>query len=288
MRDTSNNYDDTSSSTILTTRFGHESTRLIHSVEKNLYIVIGLIGSIAVLSLMNILGVLEYFSPGGIDRIIDVTLLVVLIAVLIPLVVLLLKSRNVLERWTEMFDRNTIATAMRIAMNRIDKVEAIHALSQSVGEISEPLEEYMMLSKSDLREFFDVSVGEGKSRTTYDILIDSSHVVNGGDDERSKSNSLRSVLEDYGAIIVKIVDGNVDRNGVDSFIDSLTKYVSMSKKQIGLGMIIGEEISPEAKELANNFISKRRGGLSVNLLLLIDKPSYPSTSAQQPTLNPTG
>jgi hypothetical protein len=262
---------------------------LIHTVEKNLYVVIGLIAAIALLSIMNILGVLDYFSSSRVDRIVDVTLLAVLIAVLIPLVVLLVKSRKVLERWTEMFDRNTIGTAMRIAMTRRDKVEAIRALSQSVGEISEPLEKYMMSSKSDLREFFDVSVGEGKSRTTYDILIDSSRVMNGGDDNMSKSNILRNVLEDYGAIIVKIVDGNIDRNGVESFIDSLTKYVSMSKKkQIGLSMIIGEEISPEAQELVNYFTSKRRGRLLVNLLLLIDKPSYPSTSGRQSTFIPTG
>jgi len=279
---------DLSSSTILTANFGRHSRELIHSVEKNLYVVIGLIGAIALLSIMNILGVLDYFSSSRADRIVDVTLLVVLIAVLIPLVVLLVKSRKVLERWTEMFDRNTIATAMRIAMTRRDKEEAIRALSQSVGEISEPLEKYMMSSKSDLREFFDVSVGEGKSRATYDILIDSSRVMNGGDDDMNKSNSLRNVLEDYGAVIVKIVDGNVDRNDVESFINSLTNYVSMSKKQIGLSIIIGEEIRPEAQELANYFTSERRGRLSVNLLLLIDKPSYPSTSGQQSVFIPTG
>jgi len=287
MRDKSSDYD-LSSSTILTASFGRHSMELIHTVEKNLYVVIGLIGAIALLSIMNILGVLDYFSSSRVDRTVDVTLLVVLIAVLIPLVVLLVKSRKVLERWTEMFDRNTIGTAMRIAMTRRDKVEAIHALSHSVGEISEPLEKYMMSSKSDLREFFDVSVGEGKSKTTYDILIDSSRVMNSGNDDMSKSNILRNVLEDYGAIIVKIVDGNIDRNDVESFIDSLTKYVSMSKKQIGLSMIIGEEISPEAQELVNYFTSKRRGRLLVNLLLLIDRPSYPSTSGRQSTFIPTG
>ena len=78
MRDKPSDYD-LSSSTILTARFGHESTRLIHSVEKNLYTVIGLIASIAVLSIMNIFGVLDYFSSFRADRVVDVTLLVVLI-----------------------------------------------------------------------------------------------------------------------------------------------------------------------------------------------------------------
>ena len=125
MRDKPSDYD-LSSSTILTARFGHESTRLIHSVEKNT--VIGLIASIAVLSIMNIFGVLDYFSSFRADRVVDVTLLVVLIAVLISLVLLLLRSRNVLENSTEMFERNTIVTAMRIAMTRRGKKEAIHGV----------------------------------------------------------------------------------------------------------------------------------------------------------------
>jgi RsiW-degrading membrane proteinase PrsW (M82 family) len=120
----------------LTARFGNESARLIHSVGKNLYVVIGLIASIAVLSIMNILGVLDYFSSNGVDRTVDVILLLVLIGVLVPLVLLLLRSRKVLDRWTEMFERNTITTAMSIAMTRRGKEEAIRALAQSVEEIS--------------------------------------------------------------------------------------------------------------------------------------------------------
>jgi len=63
---------------------------LIHSVEKNLYIVIGLIASIAVLSILNIMGALDYFSSNsegkiGVDKWIDILLLLILIVVLLPL-----------------------------------------------------------------------------------------------------------------------------------------------------------------------------------------------------------
>ena len=113
---------------------------------------------------MNILGVLDYFSSSGIDRVVDTILLIALIVVLIPLVLLLLRSRKVLDRWTDMFERNTIATAMRISMTSRGKEEAILALVQSVDEISEPLEEYIMSKKSDLTEFLDVSVGISNTR----------------------------------------------------------------------------------------------------------------------------
>ncbi len=273
MRDSRSSDYDLSSSTILTTRFGQESARLIHSVGKNLYVVIGLIASIAVLSIMNIFGVLDYFSSNRLDRVVDVTLLLVLIGVLVPLVLLLLRSRKVLDRWTEMFERNTIATAMRISMTSRGKKEAILALAQSVDEISEPLEEYIMSKKSNLTEFLDVSIGIGKTSTTYDILIDSSHVLNG--DDKNKGNSLKILLEDYGAVIIKIVDGYVDRRHVELFVDSLAKYASVSKNQVGLGIIVGEDISPEAKESVSKFISERRR-LPINHLLLIDKPSSSS------------
>ena len=80
--DKSSDYD-LSSSTILTTRFGYESTRLIHLAQKNLYIVIGLIAALVVLSVLNIFGALEYFSTSSeqIDKIVDVILLLVLIVI---------------------------------------------------------------------------------------------------------------------------------------------------------------------------------------------------------------
>src|SRR5207245_2732829 len=63
-----------------------------------------------------------------------------------------------------------------------------------------------------------------------------------------------------------------DRSQVESFVDSLAKYASVSKNQVGLGIIVGEDISPEAKESVSKFISERRR-LPINHLLLIDRPS---------------
>lgn len=64
MRDKFSDYD-LSSSTILTSGFGKESARLIHMAQKNLYIVNGLIVAIVVLSILNIIGALGYFSTSS-------------------------------------------------------------------------------------------------------------------------------------------------------------------------------------------------------------------------------
>jgi hypothetical protein len=170
-------------------------------------------------------------------------------------------------------------------MNKRNKQEAIFALVQSVEEIGEPLEEYITSRKSDLREFCDVSIGEGNTRITFDVLMDSSHVLDDDAVGKSKSSALKKVLEDYGAVIMKIVDGHVDRGIVESFVDSIIRYVFVSNRQVGLAIIIGEEISPEAQVSANSFISRRVRGLSTNLLLLIDNSSFSSTSPLS-TLSP--
>ena len=62
------------SSTILTSRFGYASAKLIHSVEKNLYVVLTVIVSIAALSILNTFGILNYLHPGNVDYFVDLAL----------------------------------------------------------------------------------------------------------------------------------------------------------------------------------------------------------------------
>ena len=202
MRDRISDYD-SSFSTILTTRFGHQSAKLIHSVEKNLYIVIGLIASIAVLSILNIMGALDYFSSNsaGVDKTVDILLLLILIVVLVPLFLLLLKSRNVLDRWTDMFERNTIATTMSITMRDKSKEAIILALVQSVEQISEPLQEYINSKGNNLAEFLNVSLDKNDTDLRFDILMDANHVLDDGDSS-SINNNFRQVLKEYGAVII--------------------------------------------------------------------------------------
>ncbi len=87
-----NDNNDYSESTVLTAKFGFEATRLIHLIQKNLYVVVGLILFIAAISLINIFGVMDYFLSENADKAIDTILLVMLVGVLAPLLLLLTKS----------------------------------------------------------------------------------------------------------------------------------------------------------------------------------------------------
>jgi len=256
------------SSMILTSRFGYASTKLIHSVEKNLYIVLAVIVSIATLSILNTLGILNYLHPENVDYFVDLTLSIVLIIVVVPLVFLIIKSKNVLDKWNDMFEKNTISTSMNIVMEDRTKEEALKALAFSVGEISEPLQAYIESKKSGLSEFYDVNVN---ADLKFDILLDANHVLNDGS---TISNNLKQILQYYGAAVVKIVDGAIDKNTVESFVNSLSTYASLTKTEIGLGLIIGEEMRKEGQEFANkaSYLKRRR----IDKLLLLAKPSIPS------------
>ena len=258
-------------------QFGHQSAKLIHSVEKNLYIIIGLIASIAVLSILNIMGALDYFSSNsaGVDKTVDILLLLILIVVLVPLFLLLLKSRNVLDRWTDMFERNTIATTMSITMRDKSKEAIILALVQSVEQISEPLQEYINSKGNNLAEFLNVSLDKNDTDLRFHILMDANHVLDDGDSS-SINNNFRQVLKEYGAVIIKILERVIDRENVESFVDSLSKYGSITKNRVGLGLIIGEELTDEAREYASKISLHRKRG--INHLILIAK-----TSSYQPS-----
>ena len=256
------------SSTILTSRFGYASAKLIHSVEKNLYVVLAVILSIATLSILNTLGILNYLHPENVDYFVDLTLSIVLIVVVIPLVFLIVKSRRVLDNWNDMFEKNTITTSMNITMKDRTELEALKALAFSVREISEPLQAYLESKKSDLSEFFNVNTD---AHLKFNILLDANHVLNNGS---TISNNLKRTLQDFGPVVVRIIDGAIDKNTVESFVNSLSTYASMTKTHIGLGLIIGEEIQRDAQGSANNasYLKRRK----INNLLLLAKLSIPS------------
>ena len=270
---TNNSPSPSSSSLVLTARYGHESSKLIHLIEKNLYIVIGLIVFTAALSIVNAFGFYYFFQYSeDIDFIVDISLAVILVAVAIPLIILLLKSRKTLDRWDDMFETNTLSISIGIAMANGTKEEACNAIIQSVEQVNQPLNDYVTASKSNFKEFMDVYVDKN---TTFDILIDSDRVLE--DKENNSSNSLRNILKTYGAIVVKIFDGKVDNASVETYVNSLLQYISRTKNHVGLSIIVGKEISSETQGYARQLLKKYKRSRKIDNLILIEKSSSPSS-----------
>jgi hypothetical protein len=245
-------------SALILTQYSSKASQLIKSFTKNIrFLILILIGitGMTILDLSMDLGFITFLSDETIDSmIIGTSLFLIVFTILIVRPVF--KSQNILEKWSNLFDKNAIRTGIILSINNKNKDEILFALSETIEQIAIPLQNY--LSKSDKKEFFDINF----NGTTFDILIDKSTI------KSVDANSLKNTIQDYGSIIVKITDGIIDKGVTHSFIQSLQKYRKQVGNKIGLAMIIGESITQESHEL----ISKSKDKIINENLILIEKP----------------
>jgi hypothetical protein len=258
---TRDNIDDNiknNNSALILTQYSSKASQLIKSFTKNIrFLILILIGitGMTILDLSMDLGFITFLSDETIDSmIIGTSLFLIVFTILIVRPVF--KSQNILEKWSNLFDKNAIRTGIILSINNKNKDEILFALSETIEQIAIPLQNY--LSKSDKKEFFDINF----NGTTFDILIDKSTI------KSVDANSLKNTIQDYGSIIVKITDGIIDKGVTHSFIQSLQKYRKQVGNKIGLAMIIGESITQESHEL----ISKSKDKIINENLILIEKP----------------
>jgi hypothetical protein len=248
-----------SSSPTLVTRYAHKSSRLIYSIEKNIFIVIGVVAALAAISVIDTferLGISDFIDESLDDTLIAI-LSVISLASLIPILRLSLQSKKTLEEWANMFERNSIKNSISMSLTSLAMEEVVYVVAETVEEIGDPLSQY--IEKGDFPEFFNVAVGEH----VFDVLIDSETI------KTDKGTDLRRILDDYGPIIIKIINGGISKEEIISFSDSLSSYAMYRHRKrntIGLAMIVGREVSPEA------YTAAKSGKALINDILLIEKP----------------
>jgi len=246
-------------SALLLTQYSSKASQLIKSFTKNilfLILILLVITGMTILDLSMDLGFINVLSDETIDAIIiGTSLFLILFTILIVRPVY--RSQNILEKWSNLFDKNAIRTGIILSINNKNKEEILSALSETIEQIATPLQNY--LSKSDNKEFFDISIND----TTFDILIDKSTI------KSVDANSLKNTIQDYGSIIIKITEGVIDKAVTHGFIQSLQKYSRQQGNKIGLAMIIGESITPESYDL----VSKTKDKIINENLILIEKPT---------------
>jgi hypothetical protein len=246
-------------SPLLLTQYSTKAAQLIKSFTKNilfLILILFVITGMTIFDLSMDLGFANFLSDETIDAIIiGTSIFLILFTVLIVRPVR--RSQHILEKWSNLFDQNSIRTGIILSINNKSKDEVLVALSETIEQIAIPLQDY--LSKSDNNEFYDISVND----TTFDILIDKSTV------KTLDANSLKNTIQDYGSIIIKIIEGIIDKDVTQSFIQSLQKYRKQQGNKIGLAIIIGESITQESYDL----ISKSKDKIINENLILIEKPT---------------
>ncbi len=231
----------TESSPLLPTRYAYEAAQLIRNLIDNFKVIVIVITFVLLVAIIDILHVIE---PRSIllDEVLDATIAVVSIALLAVIVFLfrsLIKSRRVLTDWADLFERNSIKTGMTISMNKRTKEEAVRSIAETVQEIGGPLRNYIS-SRQDLNNFMDVHRGKG---LIFDILIDK--------DVPELPSDLKNILTEYGAVVIKVIDGTIDKDIVVLFSNLLLEYTRETKNTVGLPVIIGENISNDAYTLVN-------------------------------------
>jgi hypothetical protein len=241
------------------TQYSSEAARLIKSFTNNILFVLIILFVIATMTILDLsmdLGFINILTDETIDAIIigtSIFLIVFTILILRPV----FRSQKILEKWSNLFDKNAIKTGIILSINNKSKEEVLIALSETIEQIAIPLQDY--LSKTDHREFYDVSI-EGD---IFDIIIDKSTI------KLLDANSLITTIQDYGSILIKITEGVIDENVTRSFIYSLQKYRKRQGNKVGLALIIGESIAQESYDLIN----KTRDKIINENLILIEKPT---------------
>jgi hypothetical protein len=268
-QNSSSNSDDDLQSPVLATKYAHTASNLVRTLTKKFVFIIGVISALIVLGVLDVLHVVGYMRviPDVVYDSMIVTFSVILLVIIVYLLNTLLKSKKILNSWADTFERNSIKTGMNIAMTNKSKEEAIGAIAETVAQIGEPLRNYISL-KENLKKFLDVSIKNNNNDVFFDILIDQDHVKNetssNGD---NNSSNLKQSLMEYGAVVIKIVEGTVDNKIVHSFYNSLSKYVSLTKNKVGLALIIGDNISEDAGSIARQLENNK-----INYIVLIEKP----------------
>ncbi len=243
-----------SADSVTLTQYSSEASQLIKSFTKNIPIVVTilvLIVSLTALDLVMDLGFIRILSDETIDAII-ISASVFLILFTLFLIRRVLHSQKILHKWSNLFENNAIKTGIILTIKNKSKEEILYALPQVIDQISDPLEYY--LSKSDKKEFYNVNID---GITSFDILIDNSTI------KSIDSDSLKDAIQEYGSILIKIVDKVIDKRTTEDFLKSLQKYKKRDK--IGLAIMIGDSISQESYILANKIKDNK---ISDNLILI--------------------
>ena len=247
----------TSRSPVMPTSYAHQASQLIHGISKRLALIIIFLCPLFLFSTIDALRLTELKNILG-DQVIDNTIVIFsgcLLVLVIFLFYSLLSSKKILNRWADVFERNSIIAGMNISMNKLSKEEALTAIAESVEEIGQPLRRYFSDSR-DLKKFIDVSLGK---EIVFDILLDK--------DIRGIPADLRNVLTEYGAVIIKIESGIVDADKVTIFARLLFRYTKETKNYVGLPVIMGEDISDSAYNLINTSHDE-----IVKRIVLVEKP----------------
>ncbi|MFB5598916.1 MAG: hypothetical protein ACE5SW_01640 [Nitrososphaeraceae archaeon] len=237
----------------LSTKYGREASFLLKTITINFRIIIGILMGLILLVSIDLsadLGLKSILS----DELLDLLIIIISIIILFIVITILKpirKYRNLMDKWINLFERNSLATELRVMISNRDKKEVLTAISSILEPINTKLHPYLE-NKQIYGKFFDIQISDG----IFNILIDQTNV--------NDNKELSQELSQYGGIIVNIYDKIVDEFVFNSFIKHLKRY--SQKNKIGITIIIAEDISEEVYDIISSSADK-----VINKIILVEK-----------------
>jgi hypothetical protein len=274
-------------SPIMPTRYAHRSAKLIRSIEKTFYPIIGLVAALFVFAILDITDIVSKYNILP-DRTYDMIITfaaAILLIVVVYLLYGLIKSREMLHHWADIFEKNSIKAGLTIAMSNTSKEEVLRALSETIDGIGEPLKKYLSSNPERYKNLINVQIDK---EIVFDILIDKDHLTthppppnqvssaelplhtmtaSSPDNEQTNIDilDLLESMKGYGSILAKVISGSISKESVKSFQEAIIKYTSLTKNKVALALIIGDGIEAEADSLSKLRIK------GIDYLILIEK-----------------
>ena len=251
----------------LITAYSQKAISTIHSIERILYLLLAVLIAFALLVFVDTAAVKGYikFLPEDEYDIILSVIAFVAIGIIVFLLRIILDTRKKLDNWAYVFEKNSIGSLISIGLSNLDKKTLFFSIIENIGEIGEPIKNFISNNKNNIDSFFDQRIS---NEVKFDILIDDDKFrsKNGGD----KNDFLINKINEYGAIVgkINIESSIIDVEEIKVFIRSLLEYSHARKKFVGLALLAGNEITSEAMEYAKNYSHK-----SIGYLITIEKPS---------------
>jgi hypothetical protein len=255
-----------SSSPTLITAYSQKAVSSIRSIESMLYLLLSVLVAFALLVFIDTAAVEGYIKFIPEDEY-DITLFLiasVAIGIIVFLLRIILKTRQKLDNWAYVFEKNSIGSLISIGLSNLDKKALLFSIIENIGMIGEPIKKYISKDEDNINLFFDQKIS---NETAFDILIDGDKIKSKGG--REENDFVISKLNEYGAIVGKIVTNSsvIDINEVKLFVRSVLDYSKSTNKFVALALLAGNEVTNEAAEYAKNYSNK-----SIGYLIIIEKP----------------
>ncbi|MFN4336694.1 MAG: hypothetical protein ACK4FV_03805 [Candidatus Nitrosocaldus sp.] len=223
-----------SSGPLTATRYGRAAAQLVDIIYKNIIKVVYVTIALAVFGLLDVFGILHMlrlYSEATHDLIVA-AISILLLLILSYIFLYIIKARSILNAWMKQLESSSMNVSIRVLAKSKSKEDIIHAIAESVSEVSSYLYEY--IENDDLSRFIDVKIDNER----FDILIDRDRVEEG---------KFKDVLKEYGSIVAMVVDGVADRGKIDEFYNKLIVYNRITGNRIGLALLIADRVEAEAK-----------------------------------------